>query len=233
MQDYGQDWISAADVAKRLHVNEARVRALIERGVLPGRKLANRWLVPGEALNSSGIAARLTGRPFSSENAWGLLFLASGRPAEWLSPVERSRLKARLKSPKFPFATRFRVRARVNYLRGDERALRKIVADGRFVRSGVSAAEDHNVDLSVPSVVEGYLPKDRRAKFSYEHALQEVSEGSANLILRSVEDLWPFKSDRVAPKAVVAVDLIDSADQRSRRAGSKLLKQVRRGQRPK
>ena len=81
--------------------------------------------------------------------------------------------------------------------------------------------------------MEGYLPKDRLAKFSYEHALREVSEASANLILRSVEDLWPFKSERVAPKAVVAVDLLDSADQRSRRAGSKLLKQVRRGQRPK
>lgn len=233
MQELDRDWISAADVARRLGVNEARVRALIERGALPGRKLANRWLVPLQALQSSGIAARIAGRPFSPENAWGLLFLATGRPAEWLSPVERSRLRARLKSPKFPPASRFRRRASVNYLRGDERALPKIAADDRFVRSGVSAAEDHDVDLIAPGVVEGYLPKEHLAKLSYEHALRAVSEDSANIIVRAVDGLWPFKSERVAPQAVVAVDLIDSVDQRSRRAGSELLKRIRRGSRPK
>ena len=228
MQEYGNDWISAADVARRLRVNEARVRALIERGDLPGRKVANRWLVPLQALQSSGVAARVAGRPFSPENAWGLLFLASGKPAEWLSPVDRSRLKARLKSPKFPLASRFRRRASVNYLRGDERALRRIAADNKFVRSGVSAAEDHHVDLVAPGVVEGYLPRERLAKLSYEHALRAVAENSANLIVRAVDDSWPFKSERVAPEAVVAVDLIDSVDQRSRRAGSELLKRIRR-----
>ena len=233
MNDYANDWIGASEVAKRLHVNEARVRALIERGALPGRKLANRWLVPAHALHNSSITARVEGRPFSSENAWGLLFLASGKPAEWLSAVERSRLKARLKAPRFPFASRFRRRANVAYLRGDERALRKIVADDQFVRSGVSAAEHHNVDVVAPGVVEGYLPKERLAKLSHEHALRAVPEGSANLIVRAVDDLWPFKSERVAPEAVVAVDLIDSADQRSRRAGSELLKQIRRSQRSK
>jgi len=233
MDEYGNDWISAADVAKRLRVNEARVRALIKRGALPGRKVANRWLVPRQALQSSEVAARVAGRPFSPENAWGLLFLVSGRPADWLSPVGRSRLKARLKSPKFPFASRFRRRASAKYLRADERALRKIVADDRFVRSGVSAADDHHVDLSAPGVVEGYLPKDRLAKLSYEHALRVVSEDSANLIVRAVDDLWPFESERVAPAAVVAVDLIDSSDQRSRRAGSAMLKQVRRRHRQK
>jgi len=166
MNDYGDDWIGASEVAKRLHVSEARVRALIERGALPGRKLANRWLVPAHALHNSSITARVEGRPFSSENAWGLLFLASGKPAEWLSAVERSRLKARLKAPRFPFASRFRRRANVAYLRGDERALRKIVEDDQFVRSGVSAAEHHNVDVVAPGVVEGYLPKERLAKLS-------------------------------------------------------------------
>lgn len=233
MNDYGNDWIGASEVAKRLHVSEARVRALIERGALPGRKLANRWLVPAHALHNSSITARVEGRPFSSENAWGLLFLASGKPAEWLSAVERSRLKARLKAPRFPFASRFRRRADVAYLRGDERALRKIVEDDQFVRSGVSAAEHHNVDVVAPGVVEGYLPKERLAKLSHEHALRAVPEGSANLIVRAVDDLWPFKSERVAPEAVVAVDLIDSADQRSRRAGSELLKQIRRSRRSK
>lgn len=121
----------------------------------------------------------------------------------------------------------------MKYLRGDERALRKIVADDSFVRSGVSAADDHLVDLAAPGVVEGYLPKERLAKLSYEHALREVSESAANLIVRAVDGHWPFKSDRVAPEAVVAIDLIDSSDQRSRRAGSQLLKRTRRQLLPK
>lgn len=233
MQEYAEDWISAAEVARRLRVNEARVRALIARGALPGKKVANRWLVPIAALRSSGVAERVAGRPFSPENAWGLLFLASGRAAEWLSPVERARLKARLNAPKFPLASRFRRRANVKYLRGDQRALQKIVADDKFIRSGVSAVDDHQVDLVAPGVVEGYLPRERLAKLSYEHALREVSENAANLIVREVDQHWPFKSDRVAPEAVVAVDLIDSADQRSRRAGSELLKRIRRRRDPR
>ena len=231
MDDYGSDWISAADVARRLRVNDARVRALIEHGALPGRKVANRWLVPQQALQSSEVAARVAGRPFSPENAWGLLFLASGRSADWLSPMDRSRLKARLKSPKFPLASRFRRRASVNFLRGDERALRNIVADEKFVRSGVSAAEDHSVDLVAPGVVEGYLPKERLAMLAHKHVLRVVGENSANLIVRAVADSWPFEFERVAPEAVVAVDLIDSVDQRTRRAGSQLLKRIRRGRR--
>lgn len=228
MQEDGDDWVSTAHVAQRLRVNEARVRALIESGVLPGRKVANRWLVPSQALQSSSVTTRVSGRPFSHDNAWGLLFLASGRSARWLSLIERSRLRARLRSPKFPLASRFRRRASVNYLRADERALRKIAADDQFVRSGVSAAEDHGIDLVAPGVVEGYLPKARLAKLSYEHALRAVSENAANLIVRAVDGRWPFESERVAPEAVVAVDLIDSLDQRSRRAGSELLRQVRR-----
>jgi hypothetical protein len=121
----------------------------------------------------------------------------------------------------------------VKYLRGDERALRKIAADDKFVRSGVSAADDHRVDLSAAGVVEGYLPKERLAKLSYDHALREVSESSANLVVRAIDDHWPFSSERVAPEAAVAIDLIDSADQRSRRAGSELLKRLRRRKRPK
>jgi hypothetical protein len=233
MDEYGNDWISAADVAKRLHVNEARVRALIERGALPGRKVANRWLVPPLALHSSEVAARVAGRPFSPENAWGMLFLVSGRPADWLSPIDRSRLKARLRSPKFPIASRFRRRASVNYLRAEERALRKIAADHEFVRSGVSAIDEHEVDLVAPGVVEGYLPEKRLAKMSYEHAFRKVPEDAANLIVRAVDDFWPFGSEGLAPEAAVAIDLIDSVDQRSRRAGSALLTRIRRGYRAK
>ena len=203
------------------------MRAMIHGGLLPGRKLANRWLVPQHVLQNSEVAARPAGRPFSPKNAWGLLFLASGKPAQWLSAVERSRLKARLRSPKFPYASRFRRRAQVKHLRADERALRKIVADDKFVRSGVSAAENHAVDVLAQGVVEGYLPKPRLAQLSYENALRRVPEESANLIVRAVDGLWPFASERVAPEAVVAVDLIDSGDQRSRRAGIHLLKRIR------
>ena len=50
----------------------------------------------------------------------------------------------------------------------------------------------------------------------------------ANVVLRIVEyQLWPFpEGASVAPAAVVAVDLLESEDERSRRAGAELLQRL-------
>ena len=58
-------------------------------------------------------------------------------------------------------------------------------------------------------------------------AIEERSE-RANLLFRVVEDdLWPFPDEAdVAPPAVVAVDLLESDDERSRRAGVELLQRL-------
>ena len=57
--------------------------------------------------------------------------------------------------------------------------------------------------------------------------MEERSE-RANVVFRVVEDQsWPFPEGAVvAPPAVVAVDLLESEDGRSRRAGAELLQRL-------
>ncbi len=57
--------------------------------------------------------------------------------------------------------------------------------------------------------------------------MEERSE-RANVVFRVVEDqMWPFPEGAlVAPPAVVAVDLLESEDERSRRAGTELLQRL-------
>ncbi len=58
-------------------------------------------------------------------------------------------------------------------------------------------------------------------------ALDERSE-RPNVVLRVVDDgLWPFSPDeKVAPAPVVAVDLLEAGDGRSRRAAAQLLQSL-------
>jgi len=43
-------YTSSAEVAKVLGMHPSAVQQLIHRGQLPGEKIANRWLIPREAL---------------------------------------------------------------------------------------------------------------------------------------------------------------------------------------
>jgi hypothetical protein len=60
------------------------------------------------------------------------------------------------------------------------------------------------------------------------YALEEDPE-RPNLLLRVVDDdVWPFEAGtNIAPRPVVAVDLLESDDDRSRRAGLELAGQQR------
>ena len=84
----------------------------------------------------------------------------------------------------------------------------------------------YGADLIALDRVEAYIHNDDLEKFVSRHALREVSEGRENVLLRVPPD-WPFDPGaRVAPPAVVAVDLVDAADQRSVRAGRDLLERI-------
>ena len=90
--------------------------------------------------------------------------------------------------------------------------------------SGVSALRAHRVDLVVADRCEAYVRSSQVAGFVDCLALDADSD-RPNAHLRVVTDEhWPFGSDqRVAPAPVVAVDLFESEDERSRRAGRELL----------
>ncbi len=96
------------------------------------------------------------------------------------------------------------------------------------MRSGISAAAEYGASLRSPRVLEGYLPTRDAERFAYRYALQPAEERDADLILREIAGFWPFEGRQVAPKAVVAVDLLESLDQRTRRAGEELLRRLER-----
>lgn len=221
--------VPASEAARRLRVNDSRVRQLVAAGELPARKVANRWLIDAGALERRGLLRTASGRPLEPKNAWGLLFLASGEPAPWLASDVRSRLRRRLREGALRRDRgRLAKRARVHYFIGGERARAHVARDPRFVRSGISAAAEHGASLRSPRVLDGYLPEPEVERLVYRFALQPADEREADLIIHGVPAFWPFGKRRIAPKAVVAVDLLGSLDQRTRRAGEELLRKLER-----
>ena len=96
-----------------------------------------------------------------------------------------------------------------------------------LVASGVSAVGHHHVDLVVSDQSEAYVPESRVAELADRFALDAESD-RPNVRLRVIkDDDWPFEAgQRVAPAPVVAVDLLDSDDERSRRAARELMARV-------
>jgi hypothetical protein len=163
----------------------------------------------------------------SPSTVWGLLFLASGEQPQVANSRARRRLAKRLRSlPKE--AERLSVRAESRWFRADQRALAALRDDPDFVRSGVSVSEEYGIDIQAPNLTEGYYPQRKLNQFSYRHALRPVAEEAANLIVHSVGGRFPLAGRARVPAPVAALDLLESHDERTRRAGAKLLRELTR-----
>jgi hypothetical protein len=93
----------------------------------------------------------------------------------------------------------------------------------KIVRGGVSAAVEHKVDLLAQDGFDGYIRASDLDSLVSRFALEGDAE-RPNVVLRVVDDaVWPFREgQRAADRAVVAVDLLESDDARSRRSGAEL-----------
>lgn len=218
--------IGSPEAAKRLGLAGSRVRALALEGRLPAQRVAGRWLFDASLLKDFGRADRDRGRPYHPDRALALLFLLSGEDAPWLNSYDAWRLRHRASRVDLrKLLGRLSRRAQVLHFRAPDAALKQLVADPAFVASGVSAAARYGADISAAEVVEGYYPKRRAEQLAYRHALEAVPEARANLIIHGLDR--PLDAERDAmPIAVVALDLMESADARSRRAGEKLLSRL-------
>lgn len=96
-----------------------------------------------------------------------------------------------------------------------------------MVRSGVSAAADYCADIVASDFLEAYVPEARIAALASQYGLDPDAE-RPDVVLRVVDDaLWPFAPEiDVAPRPVVAVDLLEADDERSRRAGADLARDL-------
>lgn len=218
--------LSVDDVAEELEVSPRRVRQMLASGDLPGQRVGRSWAIDRvdiQRLRRSGV-----GRPWSAASAWAALELAAGRNPE-LSPLERSRARKRLSDSGLDgLVSRLRARSERREMYVHPSALDRLGADPGVVRSGASALAEYDVDLIAREEAEIYVRASKLADVVDRYALDEESD-RPNVIVRVVDDeVWPFQHDaRVAPWSVVAVDLLDADDERSRRAGLELIERHR------
>lgn len=218
------DALPAADAARSLGLSLQRVRALVAADELPGQKVAGRWFVDRSAVERRIRDPKLSGRPHSPAHAWGLIALAEGELPTWLDASNRSRLRRLLREHDLqdilPSLVR---RGRRLELRAHASDLPRLEAEPDMVRTGVSAASEHNLEIVAPGVLEAYVPARRLSRLERRYRLKPSAD--ANVILHVVDGPWPFApGQRIAPRLAAVLDLLDHDDERSRRAAQRALK---------
>jgi excisionase family DNA binding protein len=214
--------MDAAEAADSLHVSPRRVRQMLEAGSLPGQRVGGSWVI--ERADVEQLCRRPVGRPWSAASAWAVLQLAAERD-HGLSPVERSRARKRLADNGLGgLVAQLRARSERREMYAHPSALDRLGAESGAVYGGVSALDEYDVDLIAGEQAEVYVRASNVSDLVDRYALDAETERS-NVVVRVVDDDdWPFEDDaRVAPWSVVAVDLLDAHDERSRRAGLELI----------
>lgn len=215
--------VGIADAARQLEISPRRVHQLVAAGRLGGRRIGRSWVLDRAEIQRFAHARPEAGRPWSPSSAWNVLALADGDAVHG-SPLDRSRAKKRLQIGLEPLASRLSSRAQSRWFYGHPAVQSEMLSHPGVVAGGVSALSDHHVDLVVNDQSEAYVSESRVAELADRFALDADSD-RPNVRLRVVsDDDWPFEAgQRVAPAPVVAVDLLDSDDERSQRAARELL----------
>lgn len=221
-------FVNVEEAANQLGVSARRVRRMLVDDLLPGFRVGRAWAVDQLALNHFMEHRSSAGRPWRPSSAWAALAAADGDDSG-LSPVDRSRARRRLEENGLVgLVKRLAARAERRPFYGHPSVLHRLGEEPNLIRSGVSAAADHHADVVASDFLEAYIPSSRVQSIVESYGLDPAAE-RANIVFRVVEDaVWPFADGiRVAPRAVVAVDLLEAEDQRSRRAGAALARRSR------
>lgn len=221
--------LSIPEAAAVLQLSPGRVHALVAQGRVPAVKVGGRWLLERGEVERRRRQGILKGRPFAPHNAWALLRLASGEDPGDLDSSVRSRLRKALAVEGLErLGPRLGGRGAARYFDAHRGELSYVAGDPRFLASGVSAAGAYDLDLIPGQEADGYVRAGNLRAFVADHALRPASAG-ANLCLRVVDDgAWRFPPEmRIAPLAVVALDLAEDPDARSAAAGRAALEALR------
>jgi segregation and condensation protein B len=208
-----------AEAARRLGVGRARIYQLLEAGALDS--VGTQPLrITLDSLEQRLHLAPTAGAPLASLGAWAVLALASGdaaflrHVAGLLSDPDRSRARARLQRQRLvELSPRLRGRAVERRFVVQAQFLVDLLADPRVVLGGTSAARVFGwplTDGTWPG--EAYVPESHLVALVETYGL-ERDERSSDLVLRSVQEPWPFPPQaRVVPAAVAALDLVEARD---------------------
>ena len=215
--------LGVSEAAAELGVSPRRVRQMLADGVLVGDRVGRAWVLDSGQLHQAGRRRPEVGRPWSAASAWAVLAMAD-REKPILSPVERSRARKRLAEGLESVAGRLGARADRRSFYAHPSVLDRLVDVPGVVRSGISAASAHGVDLLVGHEFEAYVRAGALDSLVSQYGLD--SDGARpNVLLRVIDDVvWPFQPGQgSAGRAVVAMDLLESDDPRTQRAGAELL----------
>lgn len=218
------------EAAQRLGVDVSRVRMLVRSGSLSGRKLGSMWLVDERDVALLASRRSRPGRPLAPGRAWALLDLLEGGSAGWLSAVSRSQVRSALRNLSCGDADRWRaaLRARGDVLRcrAHPAAVRYLLDDADVVPAGPAEAARRGIDLvALDAPPEMYVPPTRWPTLRERFRIVEKAR-EPNLIVRLPRDVWPFEPAAEAGPAVLAADLVESAEPRAVAAGAARLNRL-------
>jgi hypothetical protein len=220
------DVMGTVEAAGRLRMSPQRVRTLWHEGALSGRIVANRLLLDRASVLDFAERDRPATRPLSARNALTLLLVVAGESSPWASASELSRLRRLISTRDVgALATLVRARARTVHLGGVAGAGGYVLAEGGVVPAGATLAHRWT-DLVVDGVTEVYATQSTTRRLTDRLHLWRDPRGP--IVVHTVrDDFGGLLRDRPEmPAPVVAVDLLDSGDPRSHRAGQALWAQV-------
>lgn len=225
--------MTVRDAAALLGVDPSRVRALLRSGALAGQRFGSQWMVRQDAVERRAelVGAGARSRALSARTAWAAADILDGGKAAWLTTSERARLRARLAShaaggwrtyarwlsSRQTAATRYRIA---------DRDVAGLLADDGIVATGASAAA-HALGLGSAGQSEVYADSATERRLAEDWFL--IRSDTGNLLVRAVAGDWHRRTGSivdgraVAARLMVAADLLDADDARSRAAGENLL----------
>jgi excisionase family DNA binding protein len=214
--------------AERLRVTEQEVRRLIGVRELAATRFggSGQWQVDAAAVDQRVARRPVKWRPWVPAVAWAAMWLLSGLGVDWLSRGDLARLRRRLAAidDLDVLVASLRRRAAVEYGRILPEYVDRVASAQGVVRTGVSATAETGADLVSTGAVDLYCAPDQRPSLIARYGV-DLSSANSNLTLRTpTGDGLPVLVDRdVMPPAVVAVDLYESLDPRTHRAGHDVL----------
>ena len=199
---------------------------MLSDGTLDGHRVGRGWVIEERSIRTAAASRRPAHRPWTARSAWSVLALADGMEPRCTS-YERSRAKRRLAVGLPNLLDRLGSRARRLSFYTHPGTRDRIAVQPGVVRTAASAAPEHALGIVGSGPLDAYLKSSDLQAIRDAFVMEERSE-RANVVFRVVEDqMWPFpEGAAVAPPAVVAVDLLESEDERSRRAGTELLQRL-------
>jgi len=219
-------YLTVAQVAQRLGISVSRVNKLVRSGGLRSSHLGAITVIPEADVERRRALPPGDGRRLTPPNAWGILAMASGEHAPWLSPDTRYRLRGLLRRNGLDdLRARLADRGVPRGFRAHRSLLGRIRLDDDLTLTGHTAAAELRLGLLAGDSIDAYVAHDALAKVVKRYGLQESQ--SPNVVLRVVPwaaASWPLA--RIAPKAAVALDLLESEDPRSGQLGKELLRRL-------